>query len=472
MSLDTVLKIGIEEAWLIKTTGDPFADVGGYVIEILQEKFPEKDILGLIEFITDIYIKDWKAGLHSFFLNSTITQPAFESKRKKTETLYYFKSIIENTEKYLIGNCRISGRQTLLFSAGRHNSIMSGSGTFVNFHHSFEEGIYVSKEILIRFFFVPYGVLYLSDKLALIYSNSKNITKYFVKQNLNRNIENKSSNISDGVIKSEFHNPANSLFEFANDCIMNSKVHSEEENISLSMYHFTNFGAKPEIYLYTFPANLFTFYKNCLNPLFKKDWQTFIRSNYSNSKFKNSYYNENSDKIIFETKKENLSVGYEEFKTWTNKIYNKLLNNESIIKNILRWSVKHKFDFRITSYYQIYLRNMDKKTIQKIEEISLFIIKDSEKDMIKKSITRLNSLKKSYELRAYLLLLIKNNFNEGNKKSLVTLNEYVEFLFPDGVNWSEIRDLLLISIYEKLHEKNIQLEIELPEIENEENEVN
>lgn len=465
MSLDKVLEIEVDEEWLTRPTGDPFADIGGFVIEVLKEKFPDKNIVWLIEFITDIYVKDWKAGLHSFFLNSTITQPAFDNKRKKTETVLYFQSILENKEKCLNGNCRISGRQTQLFSAGRHNSIMSGSGTFINFHHSFEDGIYVSKEILIRFFFVPYGVLYLSDKLALIYSSSNKITKFFAEQNLNRNIENKSTNISDGVIKSEFHNPANSLFEFANNCIMNLP---KEENVSLSMYHFTNFGAKPEINLYSFPANLFTFYKNCLHPSIKEDWQPFIRSHYSNSKFKNSYYNEDSDKIVFENKQEKLSVDYKEYKTWTNTIYNKLLNNESIIKNILRWSVKHKFDFRITSYYQIYLRNMDKKTIQKIEEISEFIIKDSDEDQIKRSITRLNSLKKSYELRAYLLFLVKANFNEGNSKPLITLNEYIEYLFPDGANWSEIRDLLLISIYEKLHAQNIKLEIESIDLENEE----
>ncbi|PIY02808.1 MAG: type I-B CRISPR-associated protein Cas8b1/Cst1, partial [Bacteroidetes bacterium CG_4_10_14_3_um_filter_31_20] len=80
-------------------------------------------------------------------------------------------------------------------------------------------------------------------------------------------------------------------------------------------------------------------------------------------------------------------------------------------------------------------------------------------------ITRLNLAKRSFELRMFLLTLIKENFNKGNKKPLITIEEYVEYLFPDGTIWSEIRDLLLIAIYQKLHEKNISFEIEIPETE-------
>ena len=47
----------IDYDWLTRPTGDPFADVGGYVIKYLFEKYPEKDILGLIKYVSDIYVK-------------------------------------------------------------------------------------------------------------------------------------------------------------------------------------------------------------------------------------------------------------------------------------------------------------------------------------------------------------------------------------------------------------------------------
>ena len=42
------------------------------------------------------------------------------------------------------------------------------------------------------------------------------------------------------------------------------------------------------------------------------------------------------------------------------------------------------------------------------------------------------------------------------------LDEYISYLFPDGSYWGEVRDMLLIYIYEKLHDLNIREE-EIPE---------
>jgi CRISPR-associated protein Cst1 len=90
----------IDKDWLTRSTGDPFADVGGYVIKYLMEKHPEKDILGLIEYAATIYINRWNAGLYMFFLNSTITQNAkgFQTAIEKMEkTKDYFRSLINET---------------------------------------------------------------------------------------------------------------------------------------------------------------------------------------------------------------------------------------------------------------------------------------------------------------------------------------------------------------------------------------
>ena len=66
---------------------------------------------------------------------------------------------------------------------------------------------------------------------------------------------------------------------------------------------------------------------------------------------------------------------------------------------------------------------------------------------------------------------IEHNYKDENNTPLVTLREFVEYLFPEGTGWTEIRDLFLICIYQKLHEKNIKVDIaeqELLEL-NEEN---
>ena len=82
----------IDYEWLTRPTGDPFADAGGFAIEYLSEKFPEKDILELIDYITKIYVEKWGGKLDAFFLNSKITNNAFKGNKKIEETKKYFKN--------------------------------------------------------------------------------------------------------------------------------------------------------------------------------------------------------------------------------------------------------------------------------------------------------------------------------------------------------------------------------------------
>lgn len=242
-------------------TGDPFADTGGLVIKYLWTLPPLKDkgIEQLIEYVANIYVNKWDGKLHAFFLNSRITQPAFKGQRKIDEALKYYKGLIDETEVFQEGYCRISGRKTKLFPAGRDNHILSGSGTFINFHHNFETGLFLSKEVLIRMFFVPLGLVQLSDKVAMLSSNYEKVTTFFVERNCRENLNAISSGTAEGVLKSKFNNPANALFNFA-DSYLNTHLitllaKDEEElfseaDVSLTLYHFTNFGASPEVIIH------------------------------------------------------------------------------------------------------------------------------------------------------------------------------------------------------------------------------
>jgi CRISPR-associated protein Cst1 len=57
-----------------------------------------------------------------------------------------------------------------------------------------------------------------------------------------------------------------------------------------------------------------------------------------------------------------------------------------------------------------------------------------------------------------LIKQIEKNYNDKKDEPLITLREYVGYLFPQGTNWTEIRDLILICFYQKLHEKGIKME--------------
>jgi CRISPR-associated protein Cst1 len=102
---------------------------------------------------------------------------------------------------------------------------------------------------------------------------------------------------------------------------------------------------------------------------------------------------------------------------------------------------------------------MKRETIDKLLELADFIINDRSEDEIKKHISRLNGASKANELRRFLLSLISENYNKDNEKPLITVKEYTDYLFSDSGNTGELRDVLLIAIYQKMHELNLKLEL-------------
>ena len=115
---------------------------------------------------------------------------------------------------------------------------------------------------------------------------------------------------------------------------------------------------------------------------------------------------------------------------------------------------------------------MKKETINKIKELAAFLVREEDADKIKKRIKALDGVKNASTLRRFLLKdVVIANYAVGNDNPIISLDDYINYLFPDGSFWAEIRDLLLIAIYQELHERKLMsedLKIELEsEIENE-----
>ncbi|MDR1895407.1 MAG: type I-B CRISPR-associated protein Cas8b1/Cst1, partial [Prevotellaceae bacterium] len=401
--------------------------------------------------------------INPFFLNSTITQPAFKEAVKLSETTKYFKSLLSETSNHEIGFCRISGRKTKLFKAGRDNSLMSGSGGFVNFHPNFQQGMMLSKEMLIRMFFIPYGSVFVGGRIAVIHGNDKDVNTFFVEQNCKANDGNIAMTSSCGVLKSEYGIPANALFRFVDNLFINrlSIATNDTKNLSLTLYHFTNFGASPDIVIYKLPTNVFRFYSACQNNVLKSDWQPFLMAHYTNSKYKGAKYNHSTS--VYELVKKNSveQFAFDDYKTWRNTVLDNLLNGNSLLRQFKKWGRNHKFNFNIVEIYQKYIRNMKQETLNKIKELALFLT-NTDEDAIKKHIKALDGFKNPYELRRFFLKkVVVKNYNDGAENPKITVDELINYLFPDDISWRNIRDILLFAIYQELHAKNIRVEAEL-----------
>jgi CRISPR-associated protein Cst1 len=313
---------------------------------------------------------------------------------------------------------------------------------------------------------VPFACQQLQGRISLMQSSNQRLSDFFVRLTIDRNLHEIGVGTSDGVSKSDFNKPANAIFDFVDKALSQLKDFNEGKNLpSLTLYHFTNFGASPEIQMFQLPAKVFLFYRTCLQPRFRDDWQKFLRSHYFDGKHKGAQYNIQTEKFEFTKSKETVNIDQDDYKQWFNRILNKLLINKSIRSEILRWSRKYTFNFEIVSIYQQNIIGMKKETINKIKELAAFLIREEDADKIKKRIKALDGAKNASALRRFILKdVVAANYVAGNDDPIVTVEDYVNYLFPDGSYWAEIRDILLIAIYQELHERDLiseELKVEL-----------
>ena len=140
------------------------------------------------------------------------------------------------------------------------------------------------------------------------------------------------------------------------------------------------------------------------------------------------------------------------------------MRNQSIVKEIRKWSVEQLFDFRLLKCYLINIRHMKNETIEKILQIADFILGCYEETEMKKVLTTLNAVKSPYMLRRFVLRMVAENYQQDGDV-LVSVDDYVNYLFPDTSSWMETRDVLLIALYQKLHEKHVKIEVDVDELE-------
>lgn len=434
-------------------TGDPLVDVGGLVMNTLPEKSTEEKI----RFVTDVYVDRWKGKIDAVFLHSKITHPPFRKDKKKQRegSLHYYADVLHGNIADAEDYCRICGQEGLLFISGRHNYPMVGSGDFVNFHHSHEEGLLLCRDCLVKLYFVPMGVLQCGGNLMFLQLQNKYAAKLWQEDVIKANLAKIFKGSSQGILSSNFLNPRNALFHFATKLIMKFEL-LDIPSQQLRLFYFTNFGSKPNVDIHDLPNNIFSFLKRVLKPDLRSAWLYFVKRHY---RFRKSvHFEEESKEWIEVKKKEAIKLDIQDYEgTNSNRIYEHLLSGRSILGFLRRVHKSEKFPVMIAIIYLKEVRKMRQEQIDLIQKISDKIIALCQKEgNFKKFITPIEGARYAYELRAVILRLVKIHYKDGEPEPFIRLKDYVEYLFPDGQSWYEVRDFLLISLYEKLHDLRIE----------------
>jgi len=317
----------------------------------------------------------------------------------------------------------------------------------------------VCKGCLINLFFLPLSVLQMGGRLALLQLNSPEIRGYWKEKTIAANFSAMGTGSSDAILRSKYANPKNALFNLAKEII--DTLDTGRGSQFLELYHFTNFGASPDCEIYRLPAPVFTFLNIVLRS-YKKDWYGFVRAYY---RISGASWQDDTGSWQ-RNKQGNERLDASEYLNNPNLIYEKLLAGESIVSFFAGYARRrylkdlpgaHKFIVRV---YLEEVMQMEKERINVIKRLADTILDMAkEEDAVNKYLAKIQGTQNAYGLRNGIVWMVKrHNKLHPDQTALITLDEYLDYLFPPGQFWSEIRDLMLIYLYQRLHEENIRIE--------------
>lgn len=434
-------------------TGDPFVDMGGLVMETLSQKTIEDKI----DFATRVYVDKWKGKLHSVFLHSKITHISLNNKPdvQRKGTLEYYLGVLKEKNAESKGYCRVCAAKGHLFNAERKNFPLVGSGEFTNFHHSQESGLLICKECLIKLYFLPLGILQSGGNLMFLQIQNKDMKKLWQEDIILKNIDKIPHGSSESILKSTYINPQNALFYFASSLIIRFELYDSPSQ-QMRLICFTNYASKPNIEIHDLPNPVFSFLKRVLKPDLRSDWFYFVKRHY---KFRKSvHFDENCDEWVEVKKKIAAPLDINDYEgTNQNTIHYLLLSGKSILGQLRKFNKAAKFPILIAIAYLKEVKKMKQEQIDLIRKISEKIISLSQNEGdFKKFITPIEGARYSHQLRSAIIRMVKAHYKNGEPEPFVRFKDYVEYLFPDGQSWYEVRDFLLICLYEQLHELRIE----------------
>jgi CRISPR-associated protein Cst1 len=417
-------------------TGNPWVDAGvSAMLAWSKKKVPEQltrtDAERLAEDLLHLYLTDgWKKSLFSVFPNNPVTNPSVRNKRAKLKEL--LSELLQDFEPLShSGTCIACGRRDSKTQRTRRDIPLTGYSGSHYFPHKTPGADYCD----VCSYAVQCSplVMYRCGNLALIHSSSVKVLDYWAKKSIEQIRRQILQKRYTGCFDEEFKNPTNALFHIIQDLILQHDEQWTEEQVTIRIYHFTNYNQGADLAIYDLPARVFRFLAMARKHAAFSDWLQVVRKGYRYS---------------IEDKKER------DYKNYSNEVYQKLLSNESIVRYFLEYANKRALGgWSLLSLYLKEIKSMDQKRIDAVRRVAddlAELIKSSANP--KKELNRIESADSYGWFRNVLLRFMKKHVAAGDEKPLFTFEEYVEQLFPDGaLGWKETQDLILFRIYERLH---------------------
>jgi len=433
--------------------GNPFVDAGVSAICAWCNKEAGNITRADLEQMTDVFAPimcdpGWRGSLQFIFtINSTATNRSIKDNESALRSLWgnYLNAIGELGKAGDCGGCGRRATDVLLTKTGVP---LTGSGKLRNFFPLFTEGIGYCAACALAIQFAPLVFIVGGGRFLMVHSNSWLVQKFWARESMKEIREQMLLNNLTGCFNPKRSRLGNSLFYMIQRLMYQYEVRWSAEDVAVTVYYFSNDNRKAELDIYYLPEDVFRFLAYVHEKHFQESWVEIVRSGYRGVK-----WSENPSE--------------EDYKTNRNLVYERLLNNQSIMRFFLdRREHLKRADWELLTLYLKEVRHMDEARLEALKRVG-----DSIAETIRQSnsLRRLGQLERASnyrECRNILRFVIRDRISQGQPEPLFSLDDYIQHLFPETegqfTEWTETRDLLLFRIYETLHDW--LRERELPDI--------
>ena len=436
--------------------GDPFVENGrlGLIKFAGKTNFKDKDELkAIIEKILKLYTKIWeKNKLSSYWLHGA-------NKKSSDDTLKIIDKILNDEPK--TGNiCVCCGKNKTICLGDRTILPLGFSATNSNFSSSFQETM-ICQNCYISLFALPLNTIKVDKQLLFIRSSDK-INSYWAGKNIDKIKKMFILSPNESLIVSEVNYIHNFIYIFLENLIQDIPNSIDSDVV---FYHFSNFGASPDINIYHIYTDLISFMQDISPKQFQgyisgnRDilnvWNGILRYNFCSLKIE-------GEELYFKDRKEVKRLSFDDAKKlYRNTLISNFINGKDITSMILK---KFRVDMTneknravlkdLTKAYRgllfkylIKVRHMNKERLDFLKEVAT---KMATLQNAKKRLGELGRQRSLNSFRTLLVHMFKDYAKENSNELLFNVDDFVLKILPTDSYFAQTRDILFVAIFEQM----------------------
>jgi len=432
-----------------KPVGDPMVEIGrlGLIEFCKKDKFKNiEEFRVYIEKLFNIYTFQTSGRIGQVFSsNSKFTHNSTGKNlnERLKQALELYNGLIKES---FDGYCLSCGKKDNLCSVSKTIFPLTTGNSNANFTSNFSNKFLMCKVCMTSLFFAPI--------------NMQKTTGFWSEENSDEFNANIVKNI-DSLVDSKINIFENFIYN------MIEELQEEELFGDITFYLISNVDKGSEINVVHISEKQMRFIYNVAPKFFKNELPTKQKDEWNYLLFKYSS-KDNSGK--FRTRKETIDgkakiikfqedvIDNKNYKS-TMKYFNPLISNFIQGKSILYYFKKNLCSWRLTTIYLKEIKGMREERLNVIKKVAdnLQLFNEDDKTFYKKIVRPIEMTKSQTEFRENLRVLMRK-FLSKSDEPLFTADEMVLYILPSGESWYEIKDILLIALYEKMNLKEDDIE--------------